>query len=77
MKNIKLRFDWKMFLVFAIISFCLYLLTHSFLMTLGVLLLMIVADQFIIAYDERKRKEWENIGAEYRKKEDDDSVEGE
>ena len=40
----KFHIDWKKGLVFLLVSAGLYCLTHSFTMTLGILLLLIVAD---------------------------------
>ena len=56
----KFHIDWKKSLVFLFVSAGLYCLTRSFTMTLGILLLLIVADFLLADWDDtRKRKrEW-------------------
>lgn len=61
-----LRVNWMAAVAYLVVSFCVYILSHSWLLTLGVLLLVIVADRLVQEYDERKRREWESIGSEYR-----------
>ncbi len=49
----KLNINWKRFLVFFIVIGGIYMLTKSFWMTLGIVLLLFVIDHFLKAYDER------------------------
>ena len=49
----KLNINWKRFLVFFIVIDGIYMLTKSFWMTLGIVLLLFVIDHFLKAYDER------------------------
>ncbi len=66
----KFRIDWKKALIFLFVSAGLYCLTHSFTMTLGILLLLIVADFLLADWDDtRKRKrEWREFEDELRQK---------
>ncbi len=66
-----LNISWLAGTVYAVVTFCVYLLSKSWLMALGVLLLVVVADRLVQEYDNRKRREWESIGSEYRQKEED------
>ncbi|MBQ7180768.1 MAG: hypothetical protein IJR87_05680 [Bacteroidaceae bacterium] len=70
MEKLKVRISWLAAVAYAVVTFCVYLLSGSWLMTVGVLLLVIVADRLVQEYDERKRREWENIGKEYREMKD-------
>lgn len=58
--KLKFRLDWKKALVFLIVSAGLCYLTQSFAMSLGILLLLIVADYLVADWaDTRRRKrEW-------------------
>lgn len=67
MDKLKVRISWLAAVAYAVVTFCVYLLSGSWLMTVGVLLLVIVADRLVQEYDERKRREWENIGSKYKK----------
>lgn len=49
----KLNINWKRFLVFFIVIGGIYMLTKSFWMTLGIVLLLFVIDHFLKEYDER------------------------
>ena len=66
--KVKFRIDWKKALVFLLVSAGLYYLTRSFTMTLGILLLLIVADYLLADWDDtRKRKrEWREFERQLR-----------
>lgn len=57
--DFKINFNWKVFAVFAIVSTCLYVLTQSFLMSLGIMMLLLLADQLIAQWDEQRRRKTE------------------
>jgi hypothetical protein len=66
----KFHIDWKKGLVFLFVSAGLYFLTRSFTMTLGILLLLIVADFLLADWDDtRKRKrEWREFEEELQRR---------
>ena len=66
----KFHIDWKKGLVFLLVSAGLYYLTRSFTMTLGILLLLIVADFLLADWDDtRKRKrEWREFEEELQRR---------
>lgn len=66
----KFHIDWKKGLVFLLVSAGLYCLTRSFTMTLGILLLLIVADFLLADWDDtRKRKrEWREFEEELQRR---------
>lgn len=68
MDKLKVRISWLAAIAYAVVTFCVYLLSGSWLMAMGVLLLVIVADRLVQEYDERKRREWESIGSKYKEK---------
>lgn len=72
-----LNISWLAGTAYAIVTLCVYLLSGSWLMSLGVLLLVVVADRLVQEYDNRKRREWESIGSEYRQKEEQEDKEEE
>lgn len=51
----KAIFDWKKTLVFLLVAAGLIFLTHSFVMSLGIFLLLLVADHFLAEHEERKQ----------------------
>lgn len=73
----KFHIDWKKSLVFLLVSAGLYFLTRSFTMTLGILLLLIVADFLLADWDDtrRRKREWREFEEELRK-ENKEAVEG-
>lgn len=68
MDKLKVRISWLAAIAYAVVTFCVYMLSGSWLMAMGVLLLVIVADRLVQEYDERKRREWESIGSKYKEK---------
>ena len=68
MDKLKVRISWLAAIAYAVVTFCVYLLSGSWLMAMGVLLLVIVADRLVQEYDERKRREGESIGSKYKEK---------
>ena len=56
----KVKINWKHFLLFFVVIGGIYLLTKSFWMTLGIVLILFVIDHFLKEYDERRRKNQEN-----------------
>jgi len=55
----KIRINWKRFLLFFVVICGIYYLTQSFWMSLGIILLLFVIDNFLKEYDDRKRRERE------------------
>ena len=53
----KIQINWKRFLLFFVVIFGIYHLTQSFWMTLGIILLLFVVDNFLKVYDDKKRRE--------------------
>lgn len=51
----KLQIDWKKAIIFAFVAAGLLYLTRSFLMSLGIILLLFVVD-YLLADWERRRK---------------------
>lgn len=66
----KFHIDWKKFLVFLFVSAGIYCLTRSFTMTLGILLLLIVADFLLADWDDtrRRKREWREFEEELGKR---------
>lgn len=52
----KKYFNWQRFLLFFVVIGGIYLLTKSFWMSLGIILLLFVIDYFLKEYDDRHRK---------------------
>ncbi|HCN52899.1 MAG: transporter [Prevotella sp.] len=52
----KQKIDWKMFFLFLVVCGGLYILTHSFFMSLGILLLLFVGENFYNEYRDRHRR---------------------
>jgi hypothetical protein len=48
--------NWKFFILFFIVAGGLYLITDSFWMSLGIILLLFVADHFIAEYEDRRKR---------------------
>lgn len=55
----KMNFNWKRFLLFFAVIGGIYYITQSFWMSLGIILLLFVADNFLKEYDDKKRRERE------------------
>lgn len=53
----KIQINWKRFLLFFVVIFGIYHLTQSFWMTLGIILLLFVVDNFLKEYDDKKNRE--------------------
>lgn len=49
------QFNWWQFLAYIIVAAGLLFLTKSFLMSLGIFMLLLLIDQFLAAYDRRHR----------------------
>ena len=54
--TMKQKIDWKMFFLFLVVCGGLYILTHSFFMSLGILLLLFVGENFYNEYRDRHRR---------------------
>ena len=52
----RLHFDWKRWLLFFIVSAGLLALTGSFMMSLGILLLLLLADRLLADWWENRRR---------------------
>ena len=52
----KIRINWKRLLVFVVVSAGLVYITKSFLMSAGIFLLLFVADNLLVRYEENNRK---------------------
>lgn len=55
----KIQINWKRFLLFFFVILGIYYITQSFLMSLGIILLLFVIDNFLKEYDDKKRRERE------------------
>ena len=55
----KYRLDWQKFLVFLFVAGGLVLITGSFLMSLGIFLLLLVIDYYLAQYEHKKQFEKE------------------
>ncbi len=56
MHDMKYKFDWKRWLLFLIVSAGLLVLTRSFLMSLGIMMLLLLIDRLLAEW-EKKRNE--------------------
>ncbi len=52
----KFKLNWKMFLIFFIVCGGLLYLTRSFLMTMGILLVLFVIDGVLKNIDDKRRR---------------------
>lgn len=52
----KIKIDWKKFLLFAVISFGLVVVTESLWMSAGILLLLFVVDHFIVMWEMKRKR---------------------
>lgn len=52
----KIKIDWKKFLVFFVVIAGLYIITHSWLMTAGIMLLLLVADYVLADWDDTRKR---------------------
>lgn len=52
----KIKFDWKHALFFFVLMGGIYFITESFAMSLGILLLLFVADYFMQLIDDKIRQ---------------------
>ena len=56
LRGMKMKIDWTKFILFAIIAFCLVLVTDSLLMSAGIFLLLLVVDYFIAEWEKRHKQ---------------------
>lgn len=56
----KVKFNWMHLIVIVLVAGGLILITKSFFMSLGIMLLLFVADYFLRMYDERHGKKDDN-----------------
>lgn len=68
--KVKIRLNWKKIVLFLLISAGLVYLTHSLLMSLGILMLLFVADALIANYEYRRhtKEMFEDLRREYEEK---------
>lgn len=52
----KMKFNWKKFLLFFFVIGAILYITKSFWMTLGIILLLFVIDYLLKEYDERRSR---------------------
>ena len=57
--NMKKDFNWKKVLLFAIVAGALLIITDSFLMSLGIVLLLFIGDHFAQELDKKRKGEKE------------------
>lgn len=55
-----MKFDWKRALFFFILMGGIYLITESFWVSLGIMLLLFVVDYFLQLLDEKIKRNREN-----------------
>ena len=53
------KINWRLGLLFLVVAFGLYTITESFLMSLGIFMLLLVGDYFAQQYDAKRRYEKE------------------
>lgn len=51
----KVKINWKYFVLFFVVCGGIYYLTRSFLMTLGIMLILFVIDGVLRDYDNKRR----------------------
>ena len=56
LRGMKMKIDWKKFILFSIIAFCLVLFTDSLLMSAGIFVLLLVVDYFIAEWEKRHKQ---------------------
>lgn len=59
--RIKTKINWKLAILFLVVTGGLIFITHSFLMSLGILLLLFVGDHFAQEFDERRKRKAEKL----------------
>lgn len=71
----KLHFDWKKALIFLLISAGLIYITKSILMSIGIILLLFVADSLLADWEYRRKTKriFDDIRKEHEEKEKPDS----
>ncbi|MBQ6653078.1 MAG: hypothetical protein IJM81_06765 [Prevotella sp.] len=52
----KYNFDWKHWLLFFVVSAGLLVLTRSFLMSLGIMMLVLLIDRLLAEWDKNRSK---------------------
>lgn len=57
--KLKLHIDWKKAVVYLVVAAGLIYLTRSLLMSLGIMLLLIVADHLLADWDDTRRRKRE------------------
>ena len=56
LRGMKMKIDWKKFILFAIIAFCLVLVRGALLRAAGIFLLLRVVDFFIAEWEKRHKQ---------------------
>ena len=71
----KLHLDWKKALIFLLISAGLIYITKSILMSIGIILLLFVADSLLADWEYRRKTKriFDDIRKEHEEKEKQDS----
>lgn len=66
----KLRLDWKKALIFLFVSAGLLYITKSLLMSIGIILLLFVADSLLADWDYRRKTKriFDDLRSEHEKK---------
>ena len=56
MHDMKYKFDWKRWLLVLIVSAGLLVLTRSFLMSLGIMMLLLLIDRLLAEWEKKRGK---------------------
>ena len=54
--GMKIKFNWKRVALFAVLSVLLLVNTHSFLMSLGIMMILLLIDALLAQWDKRRNR---------------------
>ena len=53
--GMKIKFNWKRVALFAVLSVLLLINTHSFLMSLGIMMILLLVDALLAQWEDKRR----------------------
>lgn len=53
--GMKIKFNWKRVVLFAVLSVLLLVNTHSFLMSLGIMMILLLIDALLAQWEDKRR----------------------
>ena len=53
--SMKIKFNWKRVVLFAVLSVLLLVNTHSFLMSLGIMMILLLIDALLAQWEDKRR----------------------